>query len=307
MTEAWKRLSGLDLNLLKVFSALDETRHVTKAAGLLGLSQPALSHALARLRGVLEDPLFVRSARGLVTTPRAEALVPVVKELMALVEKGMWGSGHFQAQGIRRTFHIKTTDMVESQLLPKLMGRLEKLAPQAQVAVTSVGFSLPREGLESGATDLGIAGFFGELPAGFYRQNLFRDRFLCLVRKEHPRLRGKKMTLDEYCDERHILIAPGGELRGPVDLVLAKKKKTRKIAAGMSTFAGSGYVVAESDVVLTAPARLVKQMAAVFQFRVFEPPLELPEIQVVQVWHERNHTDQAHRWFREQVRAVLQE
>ncbi len=307
MSDGWKRLSGLDLNLLTVFRALEETRHVTRAAALLGLSQPALSHALARLRAVVGDPLFVRSGRGLVTTPRAEGLSPIVKELMALVEKGMWGGGDFKPRAIDRVFQVRTTDMVESQLLPGLMTKLEADAPQARVAVTALGFSLPREALEAGTIDLGIAGFFGELPPGFYRQNLFRDRFLCVVRKGHPRLRGKKLTLDEYCGERHLLIAPGGELRGAADLVLDKKKKGRRIAAGMSSYAGSAWVVAESDAVLTAPARLINQMAPVFGLRVFEPPLELPVIQVVQVWHERNHGDPAHRWFREQVRAVLQE
>jgi len=307
MNDGLRQLANVDLNLLTVFRALDETRHVTRAAKALGLSQPALSHALARLRRLFDDSLFVRSPRGLVPTPRAEGLAPLVKELMALVEKGMGGGADFSPSKIDRTFRVKTTDMVESQLVPKLLGRLEAEAPQSRVAVTSVSFSLPKEGLETGACDLAIAGFFGELPAGLYHQKLFRDSFLCVVRKGHPRLRGKKVSLDEFCEERHLLIAPGGELSGPADVYLAKKKRHRRIVAGISTFAGSGWVVGQTDTVLTGPARLIRQMAPVFGLRLFEPPMELPNIEVVQVWHERNHSDPAHKWFREKVREVLQE
>ncbi len=201
--------------------------------------------------------------------------------------------------------------MIQSSLAPALLRCCEKHAPKAQVAYVAGTFQLPREGLESGDLDLGIAGFFRELPDGFYQQKLYRDTFLCAVRSDHPRLsRGSKgrisrMELDAYCAESHILIAPSGDLKAQMDAALAKKKRKRFICVGLSGFTSSGWVVASSDAILTGPARLLKQLGPVFGLRLFEPPLALPEIQVFQVWHERNNADPAHRWLREQVRCLL--
>lgn len=298
-------INEVDLNLLSVFRAMNEERHVTRAAKSLGITQPALSHALNRLRETLGDPLFVKSSQGMVATPRAEALARPIAEALALLERELFGAVDFSPQTLKRTFRVRTTDLVESCLLPGLLRQLEAEAPEVKVVTTALNFELPKESLESGQCDLAIAGFFGELPGGFYQQKLFVDPFLCAVRKKHPRLGKKKsVSLGNYCDERHILIAPGGELRGTVDRVLGSKKRT--LVAGLSNFMVSGWVLAESDAVLTAPSRTIALIAKAFPLHTFEPPLRLTPISVVQVWHQRNHEDAAHRWFRDQIRKNLQ-
>jgi len=295
-----------DLNLLTVFVAVDEHRHITKAAKTLRISQPAVSHALGRLRALLDDPLFVKSSQGMVPTPRAVELAPSIRSLLASFERDVLGKEAFEPMKLKRTFIIFTTDYVESLLLPRLLDALATEAPGVRVACKGTRFSFPRAELES-ECDLAIAGFFGELPDGFYQQKLFSDEFVSAVRKGHPRL-GKKreLTLDEFCAERHLLIAPGGELQATMDGLLKKKKRERFIVAGLSAFMSSAWILPETDCVLTGSARLIRQIGKAFPIQVLVPPVKVPDITIVQVWHERNHRDPGHRWFREQVMRALQ-
>lgn len=300
-----KALARLDLNLLVVFRVVAELKHVTRAAQYLGLSQPALSHALARLREALGDPLFVKSSRGMVLTPMAERLARPVAEALARLEREVLAPGPFAPATLKRVFNVRSTDLVESLVAAPLAARLQSSAPDVQISFTSTSFGLPREALETGAADLAVAGFFGDLPDGFYQQRLFTDGFLCAVRQDHPRLAKKaKLTLDAYAGERHVLISPGGELSGTVDKALKAQKKGRVVVLGTSGFTVAGFVAAGSDLVLTAPARLVSQLAAHLPLKIFAPPLALPDIKIVQVWHERNHKDEGHKWFREQLQVV---
>lgn len=296
----------MDLNLLQVFRAVEETRHVTRAAKALGLSQSALSHALNRLRRELDDPLFVRTPRGMVPTPRAEALAEPVRQLLARVEVEVLGTGPFDPARLETTFRIRTTDFVEGLLLPPLLASLDREAPRARVVVTATTFSLPREALESGACDVAIGGFFGALPEGFYRQTLFTDSFRSAVRARHPRWgRKRTVSLDDFCEERHLLIAPGGDLRGHVDRELARRKRQRTVVGGLSSYLVSGWLLQETDHVLTAPSRLLGLLETRFPLRTFAPPVEIPPITIVQAWHERRDRDPGHRWLRAKIRSAL--
>lgn len=302
------KIKGFDLNLLAVFVAIDEQRHVTKAARTLGITQPALSHALNRLRLLLEDQLFVKSSLGMVPTPRAEQLsAPIRSMLTAFDQDVLRTKQNFDPKTLIRTFRIYTTDLIECLLLPELLQTLEVDAPQVQVICRPAKFFLPSEDMERGVCDVAIAGFFGDLPDGFYQQKLFTDHFQTAVRSNHPRL-GKhtKLSLAEYCRERHILVAPGGDLRGKVDDLLKKRKLERQISAGLHAFMSSAWVVAKSDCILTAPSQVMKQIAEGFPINVMPAPIEVPDITIVQTWHERNNQDPGHKWFREQIRKVLQ-
>jgi len=301
------KLAKMDLNLLPVFQALEEEKSVTRAARVLGLSQPAVSHSLRRLRELFDDPLFVKSSSGIVPTPRALELSARVEDILEKTGGVLLNSPRFDPSKLQRSFKLWSTDMIQSFGAPPLLKIMEAEAPGVQMAFLAGNFVLPREQLEAGTVDLGIAGFFGELPEGFYQQRLYKERFLCACRASHVRLgRKKKLSVDEFCEERHILIAPGGNLEGVVDRLLAKKNKKRFIALGLSGFSSAGWILNESDSLLTAPAQLIHQVATRFEIKIFDPPLALPEISIAQVWHERNHKDPAHRWFREQVRKVLQ-
>lgn len=306
--EVLSKIRGYDLNLLAVFAAIDEQRHITKAAKVLGITQPALSHALGRLRLLLNDELFVKSSKGMVPTPRAVQLSAPILGLLNQFERDVLGVENFDPSKMQKAFRIYTTDLIESLLFPSLIKVFEASAPGAQITSQVAPFSLPREELELGKCDLAIAGFFGHLPDGFYQQKLFSDSFVSAVRKDHPRL-GKKteLSLKDFCSERHLLVAPGGELRAKIDDLIGKKKQRRTIAAGLHSFMSSAWILSESDCIFTGPSRLVNQIGRAFPIRTFVPPVKTPDITIVQVWHERNHGDAGHRWLRNHVCKILQD
>ena len=301
------KVRNFDLNLLTVFVAIDEQRHITKAAATLGMTQPALSHALGRLRILLKDQLFVKSSRGMVPTPKAQGLSAPIRGMLAQFEHAVLGQTKFDPQTVQKTFRIATTDLIETLLLPSLLKIVQIEAPGIRLLMRPSAFSLPKPDLELGILDLAIGGFFGDLPDGFYQQKLFSDSFVSVVRKDHPRLgKSTSLTLDDFCRETHILIAPGGELQGRVDDLLRKKKRNRVVVAGINSFMSATWIVPKTDSILTGPSRLIGEMSRAFPMKIFAPPLDIPSISIVQSWHERNHQDPSHRWMRERIRSVLQ-
>ncbi|MCX6125064.1 MAG: LysR family transcriptional regulator [Proteobacteria bacterium] len=301
------KIKNFDLNLLAVFVAIDEQRHITKAAKILGLTQPALSHALARLRVLLGDQLFVKSSKGMVPTPKSELLSLPIRALLQTFDMQILRSAAFDPRALTRTFKIYTTDLIDCLLLPNLLQILENEAPKVQIISRSASFSLPREDLELGVCHLAIAGFFGDLPDGFYQQKLFSDSFLSAVRKSHPRLGAKKdPTLDNFCSERHILVAPGGELKAKVDDLLKARKKQRFVVAGLNTFMSSAWIAPQSDCIFTGPSRLIELMNRASPMHTFTPPVQIPKITIAQTWHERNNMDAGHKWLREKICRILQ-
>ena len=302
------RLANKDLNLLSIFEAMFRTNSVTQAAKLLGLSQPAMSHALARLRQTLGDPLFVKTASGMAPTPRALELAPAVQSVVCDIENKIFSPQEFLPNKISRLFRIKTTDYVEAMLLPYLLKLLQKEeAEGVQVSSTNTCYSLPREELEQGHCDIAVAGFFGSLPDGFYQQKLFEDELVCAVRASHPFFNKKKsLSLQDFCALPHALIAPGGDLNSNLDTILKQSKMRREVKVGCSSFLGAGWIVSETDTVLTGPKRLVEMLQSRFPLKVFPVPVQLPAITIVQVWHERNNADSAHKWFRGLVKQSFQ-
>jgi DNA-binding transcriptional LysR family regulator len=303
--ERLEKVRSLDLNLLTAFAFLEQTRSVTVAAKMLGLSQPAMSHVLSRLRLALGDRLFVKTPKEMVPTPRALALAPFIHSMLAQIERAIFDVEVLSPQTLVRTFRIKTTDFIEAVIVPQLLSLLEQEAPAVKISVTSPEFRFPREALELGLCDVAIGGFFDVLPDGFYQQTLFEDDFSCAVRKRHPRLgRRKELTIQQFCEEQHLLIAPGGELKSKLDDVLAQRKKSRCTVAGCGSYLVSGWILDQTDSVLTAPTRLINLLADKFEFAIFPLPFKFPKISIVQVWHERNHQDLAHQWFRRQIRET---
>ena len=242
----------------------------------------------------------------MVLTPVAESLSAPIRKILDQLERDLIDRQSFDLKTLDRVFKVRTTDLVENMILPSLIQTFEKEAPKAKITIQSTSFELPKAALESGTADLAIAGFFGDLPDGFYQQPLFSDGYLCAVRSTHPRLGGKKnLSIEDYCREKHILIAPGGELSGRVDDVLKRQKVSRSIVAGVSGFAVSGFIVTQTDSILTAPARLVTQFSQYLPIQIYTLPVTVPDFKVVQVWHERNHLDPAHQWLRGFIKNIF--
>lgn len=276
------------------------TRHVTNAAKELRLSQPALSHQLNRLREVFKDELFVKTPSGMVPTALALELAPSIQKVFEELENNVFSTRRFDPKTLKRTFRIRTTDFLEHLLADKLARALEREAPQAQLSFTALQFALPRQELESSAIDLAIAGYFEDIPSGFYHQLLFKEFFRCCVARKHPRIR-RQPSLEDYLFERHILIAPGGTLESTLDASLKKNRASRFVSVGTSSYLSSGWLVSQTDAILTAPSRLIESFEKFLEVKGYELPVKRDPVHIIQVWHERQNSDVVHKWFRQLV------
>lgn len=296
-------LATADLNLVRVLSALLEERHLTRAGQRLGLTQSATSHALSRLRRLFDDPLFVRTSRGLMPTARAEELAEPVREAMRALERCFHVERAFVAATAVRRFSLATSDYGSFVLAPTLLERLGREAPGVDLWLRPLDASI-EEHLERGGADVVVAPVRGdELPGGVRSRPLYRERFVCVVRKGHP-LAGGSIDLARWMEMRHVLIAPRGAPGGVVDETLAQLGKRRRVAVVLPHFLLAPHLVAGSDLVVTVGARVAEGFAKLLHVRVVEPPVRLPGFEMRMYWHERQHRDPAQRWLRELIRGA---
>ena len=292
-----------DLNLLSIFRVVWEERNVSRAAKRIGLSQPAVSNALGRLRTNLGDPLFVRVPRGVTPTPFAEELAPRLLSALRDLEELFAPSEELDPASLEERLVIAGSDYYGQFVLPELIAWLAVHAPRVTVIARSLQGRFPQQELQRGEIDVAIGGFFRDLPDGFYRQRLFAEHFVVLVREDHPVLQ-RPWSIEEYCALDHLLISPQGDLRGAVDAVLAERGLERRVVAGIDNFFTPGWVVARSDLVLTAPYHLAKHYSSFLPLAQLPVPFELPGFSVVQCWHERTHLDAVRKWFRQRIQAA---
>ena len=297
------RLSAIDANLLVVLDALLQEGHVGRASRRLALSPSATSHALARLRELLGDPLLVRAGRRFVLTPRASELVPQVRQLMEQMERILQTPETFQPSTLERTFLLLTTDHIEFVLLRPLDRLLTAEARQVVLHSRPVGPDAVEE-LRASRADLAF-GVFSELPRDISSQALFQDRFVTLVREGHPAL-SRPLTLKRYAALEHVLVAPRGTPSSRMDALLAERGLARRVVRTLGTFLAAPFLVAESDHVVTLSARLAEALAPLLGLRVLEPPIAF-EYTLLQIWHRRLDTDPAHAWFRGLTARVASE
>ena len=296
------QLQTVDLNLLVALEALLSERHVTRAAARLGLTPSAMSHALARLRATFGDELLVRTRGGMSATPRGELLLVPLRRVLGEVTDLVRGQGAFDPKSARRNFTIATTDYVEVVLLPPLLARISAAAPGVHLRITALERSDVAGPLESGAYDLAIGASFDE-RAGLRQQTLFSEEMVFLCRKGHPQVK-KRLDLAGYLELRHVLVSLRGGSQGTVDALLAETGRRREVALIVPHFLAALLIVACSELVLTAPARIVKQLGEALAFKVMAPPLPVPGFTVRQVWHDRYHDDPAHLWLRQEIFAA---
>ena len=299
-------LHRIDLNLLVALDALTRERSVTKAAERAGVTQSAMSHTLRRLRDLFHDPLLVRGRGGMVLTPRAEALsVPLRSGLVSLA-RTLAEPQPFQPEHASRTFRIVSPDLFDALVLPTLLQHLTERAPAIDLAVVPTPKRLS-DSLETGDVDLAIYPVLldpqpfdlgTQVDPELQSRTLFRDSFRCFVRNDHPVIKGRrKLTLKAYTQLNHILVSPGGEGPGVVDRILDQQGLRRRIALRVPQFATALEVIAQSDLVLTAPSSLRKcSPASTLASR--PAPLDIPEHAITMIWHPRFTEDPAQRWLR---------
>ncbi len=289
-------LRGIDLNLLVVLRALLVERQVTRAARRVGLSQSAVSHALARLRDLYADPLLVRRGRTLELTPRALLLVPELEQGLSQLESTLGQSRQsFDPRRARRRFTIGAADYFQCTLGP-LLQLVSREAPGFQLSF--VGFPSTLEPLDTGQADLVLL-VRAQLPAGYSARRLFSDGFVCMSRKRHPGKLGKRISLPQYLDAPHLVVAPGGTPGSLVDTELERRGHQRRVVASVTSFLAVPLVVAESDLLSTGPELLWRRLAPRHEVKLSALPFRLPRFEVDLVWHTRRDNDPAHAFLRD--------
>ena len=304
------KLESLDLNLLLVFDALATERSVTRAAAKVGLSQPALSNALARLRALFRDPLFERSAGQMQPTPRARQLLAPLSEAISKLREAFETQAAFRPDASDREFLIATNDYVDSLLLPRVVQRLQRDAPSIALRTvrTDYLFLPPVERLQSGELDLAL-GFFGETPRpnpGLLSRRLITGRLVCILRTTHPRA-GRQLSLRTFVETPHVRVMyPGNERQGSIDTILRSRGLSRRIAVTVPHYLTIPAMVAKSNLLGVVPEQMARRAARSLRLKIFDPPIALPDITVMMIWTERAQFDRAHRWFRECIVAASQ-
>jgi DNA-binding transcriptional LysR family regulator len=285
----------LDLNLLRVFDAVLHEKGVTAAAGRLGLTQPAVSNALARLRGAFGDPLFVRTAGGMDATPFARELAAPVRQALALLESALAHGPGFDPGASTRAFRFYMSDVGQVEFLPPLVERAQRDAAGVRLEAVGVDVEDIAGALAAGALDLAV-GFLPGLGPPVMRQPLFRDPYACLMRADHPAAAGT-LTRKKFLEASHVLVSYRGGHR-VIEEALERAGAARRIALRVPHFTVVPMVLERSDLLLTLPARV----ARVYEKRsnlVSRPlPIPMPQAEVAVHWHERFEADAGNRWLR---------
>lgn len=288
-------LGAVDLNLLTVLEALLAERNVTRAAVRVGLSQPATSHALARLRVMFDDPLLERAGSRMKPTARAEALEPRVAAALAAVRGVLGPPSAFEPRKARGVLRLASSDFLQVMILPALIDRLAAEAPLIDVVIHPTAH-LVQSGLVAGELDFALAPMRGATSA-LGSEPLFSDQFVSVVRKGHPLLRGR-MTVERFAAAQHAFTAPAGTSGGIVDQALAARGISRRVMLQAAQFLVTPFIVASTDLVITLPKRVAALFARRLPLVSFKPPLELEPFTISLIWHPRSERDPLQSYLR---------
>ena len=297
-------LSSIDLNLLIVFDALVEERSATKAGRRLGLSQPAVSNALSRLRATFGDPLLVRVGTTMEPTPRALELMPAIRHALATLSSAFRGGERFEPEHSTQAFRLCAADDIELTLLPRLLERVKRLAPRMSLAMSRRSGQV-EQALRTGHVDLYLGVWFN-VPASFRRQLLRKETFACIARHGHPHVKDE-LTLDAYMASGHVVVTPTERPGSVVDTALSDQGLGRRVVLRTPHFLVAPLVVARTDLIATIPRTVATSCAEFLDLQLHDPPVDVPGFPIQMVWHSRTHEHAPHRWLREQIAQGMSE
>lgn len=290
-------LRDLDLNLLVVFNQLLRDRRVSTAADNLGLTQPAVSNALKRLRLALQDELFVRTYQGMQPTPYAEQLAEPVALALHTLRDALNRQDSFDPSTSERVFTLAMTDIGEIYFTPRLMNALASQAPKCRISTVRENPMSLREDLQSGTVDLAV-GLLPHLQAGFFQRRLFHHRYVCLCRKDHPATR-EPLTLERFCSYGHVRVISANTGHGEVDAFMTREGIERSIRLEVPHFVAVGHILQRTELLATVPERFAACCEEPFGLTSLPHPVALPEIAINLFWHAKYHKDPANRWLRQ--------
>jgi DNA-binding transcriptional LysR family regulator len=291
------QLRDIDLNLLVIFNQLLIDKRVSAVAETLGLSQPAVSNALKRLRVLLKDELFLRTSRGMEPTPYALHLAePVIYALNAL-QTALSTRDSFTPETSTRNFQLAMTDIGEMYFMPPLMLALSKAAPHVRVTTVRPNAGNLKEDMESGKVDLAL-GLLPNLQTGFFQRRLFSHKYVCIFRKGHP-LAKSPMTLAQFTELDHVGVLAANTGHSEVDGLLERAGIVRKMRLIVPHFIAVGHILQTTDLIATLPERFAERCEVPFGLATSPHPARLPEIAINLFWHAKVNRDPANMWLRQ--------
>jgi DNA-binding transcriptional LysR family regulator len=300
----------LDLNLLRVFDAILETRSVTIAASTLGLTQSTVSNQLARLRDAFDDPLFVRTSEGMVPTPRAEAMADPIRNSLVAIRFCVEEQLGFDPETSDRTFKIYMSDVGQMVFLPRLLERTLRDAPGVNIHSVQVPRSRMRDmALEAGEVDLAM-GYFEDFDGSYRQQMLFEERYVGMVRRNHPTIRDT-LALDVFLTTPQLVYQPRGGGHGyqenAVDQAFVEAGVPRRVAVRAAHAMGVTSIVSSTDLLVVVPSRLAAACRELADITILPLPVDIPSFQIKQHWHERFHRDPGNCWLRRIAAELFQD
>jgi DNA-binding transcriptional LysR family regulator len=295
----------IDLNLLSVFQEVYRERQISSAARKLGLSQSAVSNALARLRRAFGDELFVRTASGMQPTPLATQMAEPIGVAMAQVALALNQRSRFDPATSSRRFVLAMTDVGEIYFMPTLIERCKLLAPLVEISSMRAGSLALKEEMEGGRVDLAV-GPFEDISEALYQRQLFRQPYVTMMRKGHPLGKGE-VTLARFVKAEHMLVDANESPYDRINALLARAGVGPSVRFRVPHFTAVPYMVATSDLVVTVPQKLAERAALPFGLEWIVPPLELPTLQTNVFWHRRYNQDPGNQWLRGLLAEVFAE
>jgi DNA-binding transcriptional LysR family regulator len=295
--------AGLDLNLLRVFLAIWDLRSLTAAGDRLGLTQPAISHALRRLRDRFDDPLFVRAANRMLPTDAAVRLHEPLDQAFGIINRAIQERVAFDPKMTQRVFRVAMSDVSEVIHLPRLMARLVGVAPLVRLDVVPLAVDSIVGAMRAGEVDLAI-GYLRNLDGECVSKTLFADKFVCMVRRDHPMGRSK-LTKDNFVDLRYIhagTSAPGHQM---IEQWLAETGIKRQIAVRLGHFTVAPDIVRDTDLAVIFPEILARQLNGAKAFRLLKLPFDLPPVQIMVHTHSRFASDMGINWLRDTLVSMF--
>jgi len=308
----------LDLNLLRVFDEVMTERNLTRAAGNLAMTQPAVSNAIKRLRESLHDELLVRSGYGVEPTARALELWPAVRAALDALREAVQPGRGFDPFASRETFVIAMADATAASLMPPLMRHFQAVAPGVSIRGRPLLSRDPRGALASGELDLAVGYFPAALaaidhatmqagtPDPVSHQRLYDGEYVAVMRADHPLAQGR-LTLETYCAARHVLVSFSGRPFGFVDEALASLGRRRRVVLTVNEFFTAARVVSQSDLLTILPHHFIGSTGIADQLAWRRLPLEMPVVHVDMFWHRRNENRPDHAWLRHELALAAHE
>ncbi len=302
-------MSRIDLNLLVYFDVLLRELNVTRAADQLGISQPAMSNGLKRLRVLFDDPLLIRTSKGMTPTERASELKPEIRELLVGLEKAVQPKAKFNPYESEKVFRMMASDYAEATLIPLLIARLRNEAPKVILDImTPSDVNFPD--VEQGRVDM-VINRFDSIPQSFHQKVLWKDTFSCLINKKHPVL--KNFNLESYLDAHHVWVSKTGmgvgvgmdpddvQRLGWVDEALAKLNAKRRITVFTRHYQAASSLAERQDLIATVPSKMARLQQDNSRVSIVPPPFDIPPIELTMAWSPLLQHNPAHKWMRELI------